>query len=100
MNRKKEAWTYSKQSGFPGHCFLAQVWDQDDKSICTINATKKESEANGHASLIAKSPEMLRQLEDNIKYLQLLATKHPESAPMIHGVIKDNMELITKDNKI
>lgn len=35
-----------------------------------------------------------RQIEMNIKYLRIFASQHPESAPMIHSLIKDNMDAL------
>jgi hypothetical protein len=60
----KGKWDYSKQTGNIGHCFQAQIWRQDTKSLVIINPTETEQEANSNALLISKAPEMLEMLED------------------------------------
>ncbi len=55
-------WTYSPQSGTPGHCTLAQVWRPDGKSLTDLEPTADEAEATANARLIASAPDMLQAL--------------------------------------
>lgn len=50
---------YSSQKGVPGHCFVAQVWDDGGNSIAEIGSTDNPEVANSRARLFAASPDLL-----------------------------------------
>lgn len=67
MSKEKQftpgPWSSSPQNGIPGHCFVAQVWRPDDKSLARIEPTEPPEEASANARLIAAAPEMYELLE-------------------------------------
>ena len=71
----KGEWKYSNQKGHPGHCYLAQIWKPDGKSLATIESTHKEEEANANAKLIADAPNLLKVL---LKVKEVLEKEWPK----------------------
>lgn len=57
-------WTHTGQDGKPGHCYLAQVWGPNDKSLADIDATEYEVEATANAALIAQAPAMYAVMQE------------------------------------
>jgi hypothetical protein len=55
--------TYSHQRGEPGHCFVAQVYGPDGKSVAEIEPTADPTVATGHARRFAASSDMLAALQ-------------------------------------
>jgi hypothetical protein len=58
----RQPWSCSRQSGTPGHCFVAQVWDVDGNSIACMDATTDEELATSRARLMAAAPQLLQSL--------------------------------------
>lgn len=58
MKHIKGELTYSKQSGTPGHCIAAQVFDEE-KSIAVIEATENENDATETARLFHAADNLL-----------------------------------------
>lgn len=48
-----EGFTYSRQSGIPGHCLVAQVFGPDGKSIASIDPTENPAVATNRARILA-----------------------------------------------
>ena len=58
MSEINRNWTKGKfssdeQKGKPGHCFAAQVWQENGVSLLHIEPTSNYDEANANAELIA-----------------------------------------------
>lgn len=69
-------WTFSPQEGEPGHCYQAQVWNQDGHSIAALEPTplpasvltlSDELKADADAAFIAHSRTDVIRLLDTIK---------------------------------
>lgn len=50
---------FAPQVGTKNHCHMAQVWKDDDKSLCHIDSTDDEKDATRIAKLFASSPKLL-----------------------------------------
>ena len=50
-----KGYTYSAQTGTPGHCFMAQVWKPDGTGLVEIESTQDPEEATTTARRIAAS---------------------------------------------
>lgn len=72
MQHTPGPWTSSGQRGRPGHCFQAQVWGPDGKSLAVLEPILKSAEASANARLMSASPEMLESLIDLRKAAALL----------------------------
>ncbi len=60
MNQEKK-YTFSEQKGKPGHCLMAQVWDEDGNSVANIKSTEEEEDATATARLFAEAAETKEQ---------------------------------------
>lgn len=58
----KGDWSSSPQKGIPNHCFQAQVWGPDGKSLALIEPTEDENEASYNAKLISVAPKLFNKL--------------------------------------
>jgi hypothetical protein len=47
------AFTHSPQKGIPGHCYCAQVWGPDGRSVATLDSTDDPAVASQRAAIIA-----------------------------------------------
>ena len=56
-------YTFSPQRGKPGHCLVAQVWNEKGDSIAIIESTELDKDANQLACLFSKAPEMIESLK-------------------------------------
>lgn len=52
-------WSSSCQKGQPGHCFAAQVWDDNGDALASVRSTVDPRQATADALLIAASPDLL-----------------------------------------
>lgn len=50
-------WEATPQDGFPGHCFVAQVFDADGQSLASIQTSYDVDKASRIARLIAAAPD-------------------------------------------
>jgi len=69
MNLEEENWDYSKQEGLPGHCIVAQVFN-DDESFAFVEPDKNPKIASSRAHFISLIPEICRTLNllvDNLE---------------------------------
>ncbi len=62
----KDQWTFSPQKGKPGHCFVAQVWDEHGASLAVIEPTENPAVATERARLLAVAPRLLRFVREMI----------------------------------
>jgi hypothetical protein len=48
-------WTFDRQKGVPGHCFMAQVWGPDGAALAQIEPTDDPRDASAIAAFVAHS---------------------------------------------
>jgi len=58
----RSPWACSRQSGAPGQCVPAKVWDVDGNCLAKIEATHYEDVATANARLMAAAPQLLQSL--------------------------------------
>ena len=62
----KTTWSAAEQKGEPGHCFSAQVFDENGVSIATLDARSDVEAVNSNARLMAASPRLAAVLREAI----------------------------------
>lgn len=63
-------WTFTPQTGVPGHCDCAQVWDENGKSLAIIEPTADEADATKIAVMMAGAPDLVAELGAAIGYMR------------------------------
>jgi len=63
-------WTFTQQTGVPGHCDCAQVWDENGKSLAIIEPTADEADATKIAAMMASAPDLVAELSAAIGYMR------------------------------
>jgi len=67
----KGPWSFSPMRGTPGHCTLAQVWDNMGNNLCAIDSRYGEDTSTANAKLISIAPELLDALIDYVETSKL-----------------------------
>lgn len=62
-------WSHSEQNGKPGHCLLAQVWDEDGNTLACVEPTENEEVASERARLLSAAPDLLAALRTARQYV-------------------------------
>lgn len=60
------AFNFSPQNGTPGHCMVAQVWDERGNNLAEVEPTADPAYATMIARLFAKSPLLVTLVEQLI----------------------------------
>lgn len=96
---KKGPWSSSKQKGNPGHCSVAQVWDNTGKSLAVIEPSEIEIESSATARLMAAAYTMFEELKHQRKNLKKISRSYrlnDDIAEMCHIEIFDELDRIKR----
>lgn len=86
----------SRQSGKPGHCNLAQVFETETgKSVCYFNATKDSSEATNNAIMVTLAFKVANETGLNARRL---LRQRDELLEIMKGLVSDVDGLLQEED--
>lgn len=92
----KGKWTFSPMKGTHGHCFAAQVWDEEGHNLATIETKNGAIEASANAKLIAAAPEMFNLISEIDAWLSFNVSPNKEDIKTLRESLQNIIKKATE----